>query len=377
MKVGFVFDDTLDSYDGVSQYVKTLGAWLSSQGHTVRYLVGETKLQEWAGGKVYSMSKNQKVVFNGNHLSVPLPASGKKIKEILKAEKFDVLHVQTPYSPFMAQKIINAADESTAIIGTFHIAPLGFLSEWGSRGLKILYGRSLKKFDKILAVSQPADNFAKRAYGLDATISPNVIEYSRFASVKNSKKDPNTILFFGRLVKRKGAKQMINAFSILYEHNKKAKLVIAGKGPEMQDLKNLTKELSLEKVVKFIGFIEESEKPRLLAGAEIVCYPSIGGESFGIVLLEAMAAGAGVVIGGDNAGYKSVLGERFELLFDPNNALSFAGKLSELMENKRLRKELHDWQQQEVERYDVNTVGPKLLKVYKDAIATKTKKEDN
>src|SRR4051812_32795340 len=128
MKIGFVFDDTLDSYDGVAQYVKTLGTWLSSQGHEVRYLVGQTKMIQWSGGKVYSLSKNQKVIFNGNRLSIPIAASSRKIKKVLAEENFDILHVQVPYSPFMAQKVIKSAGENTAIIGTFHVAPLGFLS---------------------------------------------------------------------------------------------------------------------------------------------------------------------------------------------------------------------------------------------------------
>jgi phosphatidylinositol alpha-mannosyltransferase len=377
LKIGFVFDDTLDSYDGVAQYVKTLGAWLVFRGHEVRYLVGETKMITWAGGRVYSLSKNQKVTFNGNNLSVPLPASSKKIKKILTQEKLDILHVQVPYSPFMAQKVIKVADRQTAIVGTFHIAPHSWMSEWGSRGLRLLYGKSLKRFSHMLSVSRPAADFAKRAYGIESQILPNVIDYNKFASAQKSKKDPNTILFFGRLVKRKGAKELIQAFSILRRYNAKAKLVVAGDGVERKALEELVKTLNLEDAVKFLGFIEEADKPKLLASAEIVCYPSTGGESFGIVLTEAMAAGAGVVIGGNNPGYTSVLGERPQLLFDPKNSLAFAGKLSELLDNKQIRQELHNWQQQEVKRYDVNAVGRELEKIYLDAIANTTRKGHN
>src|SRR3989344_5742480 len=105
LKIGFVFDDSLDSNDGVAQYVKTLGAWFSSQGHKVCYLVGESKTAQWRGGQVYSLARNQKVVFNGNRLSVPLPAKRSPIKLVLEQEDFDVLHVQLPHSPFMAQKV--------------------------------------------------------------------------------------------------------------------------------------------------------------------------------------------------------------------------------------------------------------------------------
>jgi len=100
LKIGLVFDDSLDSSDGVAQYVKDLGGWLSGQGHEVSYLVGETKLTEWRGGKVYSLSKNQAVYFNGNRLSVPLPANSRRIRELLNAKNFDIMHVMVPYSPF-------------------------------------------------------------------------------------------------------------------------------------------------------------------------------------------------------------------------------------------------------------------------------------
>jgi phosphatidylinositol alpha-mannosyltransferase len=90
-----------------------------------------------------------------------------------------------------------------------------------------------------------------------------------------------------------------------------------------------------------------------------------------------MAAGAGVVLGGNNPGYSSVLGDKPQLLVDPKNPLAFAGKLSELLENKTLRQDLHDWQQQEVKKYDVNSVGKELLAIYQRAIANKNKSRHN
>jgi phosphatidylinositol alpha-mannosyltransferase len=75
LKVGLVFDDSLDKTDGVAQYVKTLGAWLSGQGHSVSYLVGETKMTRWQGGQVYSLANNASVKFNGNRLTMPVSSS--------------------------------------------------------------------------------------------------------------------------------------------------------------------------------------------------------------------------------------------------------------------------------------------------------------
>src|SRR3990167_4651652 len=102
LRVGFLFDDTLDSNDGVAQYVKTLGAWLSGQGHEVSYLVGQTKMTHWASGRVISLARNLPVSFNANRLSIPLPASGHRINLLLSERKYDILHVQVPHSPFMS-----------------------------------------------------------------------------------------------------------------------------------------------------------------------------------------------------------------------------------------------------------------------------------
>src|SRR3989344_2521716 len=138
LSVGFLYDDSLDKPDGVSQYVRTVGAWLSGQGHEVTYLVGETILKQWGGAPVYSLSKNLTVKFNGNRVNTPLPASKKLISSVLDRHDFDIIHIQMPYSPFMAQKVINLLNPRIAIIGTFHIYPAGHLARVGSRVLKLV-----------------------------------------------------------------------------------------------------------------------------------------------------------------------------------------------------------------------------------------------
>jgi phosphatidyl-myo-inositol alpha-mannosyltransferase len=376
LKIGFVYDDTLDGFDGVAQYVKTLGSWLTYKGHEVRYLVGETKAKDWNGGKIFSLSKNMKVSFNGNQARIPLPAGGKYIKEILASEKFDVLHVQIPYSPFMAQKVIQNAGPGTAIVGTFHVVPANFIALYGSKFLSLIQRKSLKKFNEVFSVSTAAADFAKNSFGINSEIIPNVIEYSRYSKTDQIThfKKPYKILFFGRLVKRKGCRELVLAFANLIKINGDYELVIAGDGPERKKLEALVKEFKIQDKVKFIGFITEKDKPQLLAGADIACFPSLYGESFGIVLLEAMAAGSGIVLGGNNVGYSTVLGDQPKMLVDPINTDEFAKRLNDLMVDKEKANKLHAWQQEEVKRYDVNNVGIKLLERYNSAI---DKKEQN
>lgn len=113
-----------------------------------------------------------------------------------------------------------------------------------------------------------------------------------------------------------------------------------------------------------MGFVDESDKPALLAGADIAVFPSTGGESFGIVLIEAMAAGARVVLGGDNVGYRTVLGDHPDLLIDPKDTKAFANRLAHFLEFEQSRIDAATWARKAVKQYDVAFVGNKILHIY-------------
>ncbi|HET7827523.1 MAG TPA: glycosyltransferase family 4 protein, partial [Candidatus Saccharimonadales bacterium] len=187
----------------------------------------------------------------------------------------------------------------------------------------------------------------------------------------------NEIVFLGRLVKRKGCQQLIEAFSLLIEKLPKAKLTIVGDGPERTKLARLVNRLGLDGKVRFMGHISEDMKPQTLAKASVACFPSLYGESFGIVLIEAMAAGAGVVLGGDNPGYRTVLGDQPKLLINPRSTKAFASRLEELLNNRPVIDGLHAWQTEAVKQYDINIVGQRLLDIYNEQIARRPKKSNN
>lgn len=374
LSIALVFDDSLDSSDGVAQYVKTLGAWLTSQGHEVSYLVGETKLKEWFGGPVYSLSRNIKVVFNGNRLSIPLPANRKRLKDLLGTKNFDVVHVMMPHSPFMAQRVINLAGKRSAVIGTFHVYPAGKMARLGGRLLRVWYGRKVSRVSQIVSVSPAAAEYASDVFKFDTKVIPNPVDVNRFQSAKNTEQDKH-IVFLGRLVTRKGCGLLIRAFSQMKDQ--RARLTIAGTGAQKRRLEDLARKLGVNKRVEFIGFVPEDEKPKLLAGARIACFPSLYGESFGIVLIEAMAAGSGSVLGGDNPGYRSVLKDQPTLLIDPNNIDAFASRLDSLLIDSSSNRELHQWQRKTVKNYDINKVGAQLVEVYYQQIARRPKKGNN
>ncbi len=376
LKIGLVFDDSLDSSDGVAQYVKTLGAWLSISGHEVIYLVGETKIKDWKHGKVYSLSKNIKVKFNGNHLSIPLPANLKKIKQVLSHEQPDILHIMVPYSPFMAQRVISAVRRNIAIVGTFHIYPAGKLARFGGRLLGFWYGTKVKRINPIVSVSSAAQDYAQQTFRIQSEIIPNPVNIKRFSSARIPNVQ-NDIVFLGRLVKRKGCNELIDAFYNLSKLHPDVSLIIAGDGPLRTKLESKCKKLDIANRVKFLGYVSEADKPGLLAAARIACFPSLYGESFGIVLLEAMAAGAKVVLGGDNPGYRSVLAQEPNLLISPCDTGAFTRRLHMLLTDNVEAERLNKWQAQAVKQYDIEVVGPKLLSIYNEQIARQIEKSHN
>lgn len=370
MKIGLVLDDTLDRPDGVQQYVITLGAWLAANDHEVHYLVGHTTRTDLKN--VHSLARTMAVRFNKNRMSMPLPASTSRIRALLAAEKFDVLHVQMPYSPMMAARVIAAAPTTTAVIGTFHILPYQKLHTAATRALATAVRRTAKRFDAVVGVSAPAARFAEETFKVPATVLPNTVDIARFRAGRRYKRydsSKTTLVFLGRLVERKGALQFIRAVAALPAEIKAViRVVICGGGPLMQKYQEETARLGLTKTIEFTDYINEADKPSYLASADIAVFPSLGGEAFGIVLVEAMAAGAGVVLGGNNPGYSSVLAERPEQIFNPRDTKSFAAKLEHFITNKKARLKAYEWQQKAAAQYDPSVVGANMLAIYAKAL---------
>jgi phosphatidyl-myo-inositol alpha-mannosyltransferase len=376
LKIGFVLDDSLDTPDGVQQYILALGSWLTRQGHEVHYLVGETTRTDIT--HIHSLSRNVKVTFNGNRMSTPLPKSKRKLRAFLAAEQFDILHVQMPYSPFLAQRIILAASKRTVIVGTFHIMPNSSVEYLANRMLGVALRRSLNRFDACFAVSDAAQEFMLQTFKTKSTILPNVVDRNRFAAAEPRAEFDGkrlTIMYLGRLVPRKGCQTLLEATRILKQKNNLPpfRIVICGKGPLDAALKQFVREELLEDLVTFTGFIAEEDKPSYVASADIMAFPSLSGESFGIVLLEAMASERPVVLAANNSGYHSVLGPNPELLFPPGDQYELAKKLSEFLRDADARSQALAWQKRYVKQFDVTVVGTKLVDTYQQLLQKRSK----
>ncbi len=370
MKIGFVLDDGLDSNDGVQQYVLTLGKWLVGAGHEVQYLTGETKRTDIPN--VHSLSRNIKVRFNGNRMSIPTPALAYPIRELLNREQFDILHIQMPYSPALGAKVVKYAPRGTVCVGTFHILPFGWLQHAGSQLLTWWLLPSLRRLRRVWSVSAPTQAFAHEL-GIASEVLPNVVDTARFTKGKKltAYKNNFTVVFLGRLVERKGCQELLKAVKLLVERGSipHLKVLICGGGHQAEYLEEWVYNHQLEPYVEFKGFVSEDEKVDYLKTADVALFPSLGGESFGIVLIEAMAAQAGVVAGGNNPGYASVLQPTPEALFNPYDPTAIAGLLQKVHDQPAWAKQLHIRQQKLVKQYNVATIGQKLVSYYQELIS--------
>jgi len=257
LKVGLILDDTLDTPDGVQQYVLGVGDWLARQGHEVRYLVGETSRTDVP--HVHSLSRNVHVRFNQNRMSIPLPVAAHKLRALMHAEQFDILHVQMPYSPMLGARLVLAAGPRTAVVGTFHIAPHSRLVHHANRVLALALLRSRRRFDSVVSVSPAAQAFAERTFHIETEIIPNIFDYQRFhQAVGWPRYDDKTltIMFLGRLVPRKGCRLLLEAVAILARRKDlpKFRVIICGKGPLDAHLRQYVKSQNLDDQVEFVGF---------------------------------------------------------------------------------------------------------------------------
>ncbi|HEX9679669.1 MAG TPA: glycosyltransferase family 4 protein [Candidatus Saccharimonadales bacterium] len=367
LKIAIVFDDSLDRPDGVQQQIKLFGTWLASQGHRLNYLVGQTKIKTIAGQPVHSLSRNFRVSANQNTLSLPRRVAAERVTAILEREHFDVMYVMLPFGPLLGLTAVKAAQRAgIPLVGTWHTHPA---SPWQAAGSS-LYGwfirRWLQHFKATTSVSEPTRRYVRQRFGVDSLVLPNFIDIVKFragrprAELRNS---AATIMFFNRLNRRKGPQYLIAAAARLAARTDvKFNLVICGQGPLENQLRSQVATLELADRTRFTGFVPEADKADYLASADVVVQPATGGEAFGLVLLESMAAGA-VTLGGNNPGFSSVLGGRPQLLFNPSDDVALADKLEQILINPAEKDAIIRWQTHQLAQYDIEVVGPRLLAI--------------
>lgn len=373
LTIGFVFDDTLDALDGVQQHIITIGTELVRRGHDVHYLVGETHHSPVP--QTVSLARNVMVSFNGNRMRIPLPVRKREIRAALAHNNYDILHIQAPYSPLFGGRVLECAPQSTGVVATYHIAPIDRRARYGGRALGLVNAHSHRRVDEVIAVSQVAAQYAQFTAHTHGTIIANPVNVEKFATAAHrATRDaahPH-IVFLGRLVPRKGAQLLLDALDYGERHGMfpmpGLHVTIAGEGPLMDDC--VQRAARLRTSVQFVGTVDEG-KADLLASADVAVFPAIGGETFGIVLPEAIASGAGVTLAGDNPGYRWTMRGDEDALFSvgPDHARVLAERIERALTDAPWARRLHAREEALLDRYNVQAVTDEVEQVYARAIA--------
>jgi phosphatidylinositol alpha-mannosyltransferase len=284
------------------------------------------------------------------------------IKKVLEKENFDVLH----FHNFIAPSAIQVLEKSKTLnIITVHANIEA--SPVMEQMVKALNGTINDHVSGIIGVASLTLDLLEKFRGVKKVI-PNGIDLEEFnpsiKKIDKFKKDKINILFLGRIEERKGLIYLLKAYKILQEKHDNLRLIIVGDGPLKEECQEYAKENNL-KEVHWEGTQVGEIVPRYFRTCDIYCSPAPFGESFGIVLLEAMACGKPVT-GFSNIGYKELLrgtkGEEF--LAEPKNEEELASKIEKLVIDEKLRKEMGEWGIEESKKYSWEKVADEVLNFY-------------
>lgn len=371
MKIGIVCPYNIYKGGGVQEVVFALQKGLKSKGHNVLIISpSPDKLPHKTTPGVILIGRARSVSSFHTTSQISVSVDPIELEQMLAKEKFDVLHFHEPWVPMLSSQIL--AKSKSANVATFHAKlPETVLTKTIEKVITPYTKSILKYFDSLTAVSTAAATYVETLTSRKINIIPNGIDTTKYQQKMPTGIELNkTILYIGRLEKRKGVKYLIKAFEQLKEHVPEATLIIAGDGPDRIKLEKYTKEKQVTKV-KFLGYVDEVTKLKLLNDAALLCSPARYGESFGIVLLEAMASGT-VIVAGNNPGYSTVLTGTGQIsLVDTKNVADFQEKLALLLCDIRLRAAWLDWSTAEIKQYDYKNVVDKYEDIYFKALKQK------
>ena len=360
MRVGIVCPYSFDTPGGVQNHVKDLAEAVRGRGHEVSVLApGEDESVPpyvvLAGGAV-------PVPYNGSVARLSFgPVVAGRVRRWLKDGKFDVLHLHEPATPSIALLALWAAE--CPVVATFHTANVR--SRAMSASAAILRP-SMEKITARIAVSEYARDTLVNHIGGEPVVIPNglyVDQYAGAAPRPEWRGESGTVAFVGRIDEpRKGFTLMTEAFTRVAEERPGLRLLVVGGGDI--DRARAAFPAGLRGRVQLLGRASDSDKAAALRTADVYVAPNTGGESFGIVLLEAMAAGA-TVLASDLPAFTRVLdGGRFGELFRTDDVDDLTGRLAALLDDPVRRTALDAAAAEGVRRYDWESVATLLLHVY-------------
>lgn len=368
LRVGIVCPYSFDVPGGVQFHIRDLAESLVGRGHEVQVLApaeDETAVPDY----LTTAGRTVPVRYNGSVARVSFgPANARRVRRWLDAGDFDLLHLHEPLNPSLA--LLALWNASGPVVATFHS------SQARSRALQFVYPMvrpALERLSARIAVSEDARRTVVEHVGGDAVIVPNGVFVDRFTVAPDPRwtgtPTAPTFAFLGRLDEpRKGLQVLVGAVPRVLAEAPGARFLIAGRGEDGK-AEALAALGPHARAVEFLGGVSDADKAALLASADAYVAPQTGGESFGIVLVEAMAAGT-TVVASDLGAFRRVLAEgEAGLLFrsgdpaDLGRALLRVVRDPEAARLARARASAHVW------RYDWSTVTDQVLTVYEMAMA--------
>ena len=356
VRIGLICPYSLTLPGGVQGQVLALARALRASGHPTRVLGPCDGPPPDAG--VTPLGNSLPTAANGSvaPIAPDVPCALRTIRA-LRDEEFDVVHLHEPLAPGPTVTALFLA--SIPMAGTFHAAG-------GSRAYDLLNApvRWLRqRLDVAFAVSEDAAAMAGGALGGEYEVLFNGIETDRCAGADPWPTEGPTILFVGRHEPRKGLAVLLEAHQQLPGD---VRLWVAGDGPETEELQHRA---AGDDRIEWLGRIDEDEKLSRMRGADVFCAPSLRGESFGIVLLEAMAAGTPVVAG-DNAGYARVARQGSEaVLVPPGDAPALAVALGKVLSDPGLCGDLVANGLARAEEFSMQRLAGRYLEAYRSIAA--------
>ncbi|MGY4708499.1 glycosyltransferase family 4 protein [Mycolicibacterium sp. CBM1] len=369
MRIGMVCPYSFDVPGGVQSHVLQLAAVMRERGHDVSVLAPASrhvKLPDYvvSGGKAVA------IPYNGSVARLRFgPATHRKVKRWLIEGEFDVLHLHEPNAPSLSMLALQAAEGP--IVATFHTSTTKSLT------LSVFQGILRPYHEKIvgrIAVSDLARRWQMEALGSDAVEIPNGVDVASLATAAPLPGYPRAgkaVLFLGRFDEpRKGMAVLLGALPRLVERFADIEVLIVGRGDE-QELREKAGELADH--LRFLGQVDDAEKAAALQSADVYCAPHTGGESFGIVLVEAMAAGTPVVASDLDAFRRVLLDGKAGRLVPVEDSEAMARALIEVLDDAALRDRYVAAADVAVRRYDWSVVADQIMRVYETVAGSGTK----